>query len=215
MKDSTRDILTRLGERYPALTDSLGEIGAACETIAAAVTQGKRLYICGNGGSMADAQHIAGELLKSFVHKRPLPDTMKAALTASYGEEGAVLAANLQGSIPVQTLGCEAAFVTAFGNDCSPEFALAQQVYGLVKQDDVLLTISTSGNSGNCLHAARVARILGAKVIALTGRTGGKLKPLSDICIRVPAREPYLVQEYHLPVYHALCLMLENEFFPE
>ena len=167
---------------------------------------GGKLLICGNGGSAADSDHIAGELLKGFDSKRPLGAEWQAKL-------GAELAGNLQGAFPVIPLTGLSAISTAYANDCNADYIFAQLVFGLGQKGDVLLCISTSGNSKNVLHAAAVARAKGIRVVGLTGESGGNLVADADVCVRVPANIVWEIQEYHLPVYHTLCLMLEDHFF--
>ncbi|MFP6899379.1 MAG: SIS domain-containing protein, partial [Opitutales bacterium] len=167
---------------------------------------GNKLLLCGNGGSCSDCEHIAGELMKSFASERPLDPELAEKL-------GPELATNLHGSLPAIPLPSFTSFHTAFANDDHPEYAFAQQVLGLGKPRDVLLAISTSGNSSNVLHAAKTAKATGLQVIGLTGEDGGQLSPLCDVAVRVPAREVARVQELHLPVYHTLCQMIEEAIF--
>jgi D-sedoheptulose 7-phosphate isomerase len=198
--------LENLLQRSPVL-------GSCRETIRNAFTllrhsfraQGK-LLLCGNGGSAADADHWAGELLKGFCSKRPLDSVARAKLPEALGTR-------LQGALPVIPLTGFPAFTTAFGNDVSPELAFAQLVWALGNAHDIFIGISTSGNARNVCAAAQAARARGLATIALTGEKGGLLKPLCDVSICVPAHETYLIQELHLPIYHCLSLMLEDEFF--
>lgn len=212
MKPSTNMILTQLIERYPCLADIKDEIAAAYELLITCFEAGHRLYLCGNGGSAADSEHMAGELLKCFKIPRPMPDDFKAKLSA-YGEDGEMLANNLEGGLPVVSLTGHVAFSTAFQNDNTPALVFAQQVNAYGQEGDVLVAFSTSGNSKNCIYAAICAKARGMKVITLTGGTGGKLAPMSDVAVIVPAKETYQVQELHLPVYHCLCAMLEEQVF--
>lgn len=198
--------------RYPALEACRADVQCAYEMICASYRAGGKLLVCGNGGSASDAEHIVGELLKKFKRHRDIPSDVKSALEAQ-GEEGAALAAKLEGALPAVSLVSQSAILTAFANDVGWEPAFAQQVLGLGRAGDVLMAISTSGNSGNCVAAARVAHACGLKVVSLTGAGGGRLAELSDATVRVPATETYQVQEFHLPVYHALCAMLEEELF--
>ncbi len=206
-------ILNRLTERYPSLQECAAEIQSAFEILKNAYTDGGKLLVCGNGGSAADAEHIVGELMKGFCLPRRVSDDFANALRAVDPELGADLEANLQGALPAISLVGHSALTTAFINDCQPLLAFAQQVNGYGAQGDVLLAISTSGNSRNVLYAAVTAKAKGMKVIGLTGSRDSRLKQLSDVCIQVPQTETYKVQELHLPVYHALCLMLEDYFF--
>jgi len=212
MKPSTNMILTQLIERYPCLANIKGEIEAAYELLITCFEAGHRVYLCGNGGSAADSEHMAGELLKCFKIPRPMPDDFKAKLSA-YGEDGEMLANNLEGGLPVVSLTGHVAFSTAFQNDNTPALVFAQQVNAYGQEGDVLVAFSTSGNSKNCIYAAICAKARGMKVITLTGGAGGKLAPMSDVAVIVPAKETYAVQELHLPVYHCLCAMLEEQVF--
>lgn len=211
MKDCTKMVLEGLVERYPALACEKENIQSAFETLAACFASGNRLYLCGNGGSAADCEHIAGELLKSFKKCRPLPEKLVNALQEY--EDGNALISGLEGGLPVVSLCGHIAFSTAYLNDKDPSFIFAQQVNAWGREGDVLLTLSTSGNSKNCVYAALVAKALGMKVVALVGGNGGKLKTLADVAVVAPEKETYKVQEYHLPIYHCLCAMLEEEFF--
>ncbi|MCE5270864.1 SIS domain-containing protein [bacterium] len=191
---------------HPQLTVCAGDIQSAFEILRDCFAAGGKLLLCGNGGSAADCEHISGELLKGFVSRRPLGEAERAAL-------GEPLAAKLQGALPAIPLTGFSAFSTAFGNDVDPEYCFAQLVWALGRPGDTLLGITTSGNSANVLHAASAARARGMAVLGLTGSGGGKLAGLAGVTIRVPETTVHLVQQLHLPVYHALCLMLEEEFF--
>lgn len=172
-----------------------------------------KLLVAGNGGSAADAEHIVGELMKGFkLPRRPKTDFAEK-LMAENQELGAVLAENLQGALPAIALDGHPALSTAYMNDCEPLLCFAQQVNGYGKAGDVFLGISTSGNSKNVLYAATTAHAKGMKVIGLTGAKDSKLKDMSDVCIKAPQTETYMIQELHLPIYHCLCLMLEDKFF--
>lgn len=186
---------------------------AAYRALVDTFSGGGKLLTCGNGGSAADSEHIVGELMKGFLHPRPLPAAEKAALTQQAGSLGERIASGLQGALPAISLTSQTALNTAVLNDNDPELIFAQQVYGLGRPGDGLLGISTSGNSLNVVCAVQVAKLKGLRTIALTGRSGGRLLGEVDVCIRVPAERVTEVQEYHLPVYHAICLMLEAHFF--
>ena len=203
--------LNGLVMRYPTLEECRESIAAAVALLENAFRAGGKLLVCGNGGSASDALHIVGELMKGFVLPRALSEGEKAALRAA-GDDG-TLACHLQGALPAVAIGVETALQTAYANDAEPRLAFAQQVYGLGSVGDVLLAISTSGNSQNCIHAAVAARAKGMKVIALTGEGGGKLGTLADVLVAVSDRETYRIQELHLPIYHALCLIVEDAFF--
>lgn len=212
MKKEAMKTLENLTDRYPALSVCGDGILKLTEALIKCYKNGGKLLVCGNGGSAADAQHIAGELMKGFCSKRPLKENEKKELI-KYGEDGAILAEKLQSALPAISLYNEAALITAYSNDVDPSLIYAQQVYALGKPGDVLLCISTSGNSENVRFAVPAAKAKGMTVAALTGKFGGKLKDICDICIAVPETETYKVQELHLPVYHAVCLCLEEEFF--
>ena len=201
--------------RYPMLACCRTDIIAAFEVLTGCyVSQGKML-VCGNGGSAADAEHIVGELMKGFKLPRKPDADFAEKLVAENQELGSILAENLQGALPAIALDGHPALSTAYMNDCEPLLCFAQQVNGYGKAGDVFLGISTSGNSKNVLYAATTAHAKGMKVIGLTGAKSGKLEQMSDICIKVPQTETYMIQELHLPVYHCLCLMLEERFFGE
>ncbi len=170
--------------------------------------------MCGNGGSSADADHIVGELMKGFLKKRPLPEPLRQSLVARDAELGQSLASLLQGALPAVNISGHSALSTAFANDVSAELVFAQQVMGLGRPGDLLLGISTSGNARNVLAAFAAARASGLAAIGLTGEAGGKMQERCDVLIRVPAARTHEVQELHLPVYHCLCAMIEERFFP-
>ena len=199
--------LARLIQRIPALEACAGDIQRGFEIMRDSLAAGGKLLICGNGGSGADAEHWAGELLKGFGQKRPIGGELREKL-------GPELAAQLQGALPVIPLTGFMGLSTAWQNDCDNDYIYAQLTLGLGRPGDVLIGLSTSGNSKNVALALETANKLGLHTIALTGEGGGKAAQLAQCGIRVPSRETYIIQEYHLPIYHALCLMLESEFFP-
>ena len=201
------DHLTHLIGRYPALAQMRGAIEQAYRLLEECYEKGGKLLVCGNGGSAADSDHIVGELMKGFYKQRMLPTEERKR----FGEQGE----KLQGALPAIALTQHGALSTAFLNDVDPAMVFAQQVYGYGQGGDVFLGLSTSGNSANVVLAAKVAAVKGMKVITMTGRNGGKLKELSDVCMIVPAQVTADIQEYHLPVYHTLCAMLEEHFFPD
>ena len=207
--------LELLIQRYPALADCARDIEAAIAATVGCYTAGGKLLMCGNGGSCADSDHIAGELLKGFLKMRPLSDEQIAAMQAACPELGTETVKKLQGGLPAIPLTAMAALFTAFCNDVDPALVYAQQVLALGKTGDVFIGISTSGNAANVAEAAKVAKAQGLTVIGLTGAKGGKLRELADICICVPETETFKVQELHLPVYHCLCAAVEEHFFPE
>ena len=208
-------ILDQLIERYPALAGVREDIWAAYEVIADCYVNGGKLLIAGNGGSAAGAGHMVGELMKGFVKPRKLGKEMADKLIAVDGEMGQALADKLQGALPAIALVDHVALSTAYLNDMDPLLGFAQQLNGYGEEGDVFLGISTSGNSKNVLYACTVAKAKGMKVIGLTGRDGGRLREMSDVAVVVPEEETYKIQELHLPVYHGVCLMLEERFFGE
>ena len=199
--------------RYPVLTGAKQDIYNAYLLLRSSYEAGGKLLVAGNGGSAADAEHIVGELMKGFKLPRKIGTEFAEKLLAVDAQMGTVLAENLQGALPAIALDGHYSLNTAYANDCEPALCFAQQVYGYGNAGDVLLAITTSGNSQNILYAAMVAKAKGMKVIGMTGEKESKLSAMADICIRVPETETYMVQELHLPVYHCLCLMLEETFF--
>lgn len=204
-----------LVNRYPVLNSVKDEIVEAYFLLVESYKNEGKLLIAGNGGSAADAEHIVGELMKGFKLPRKLNENFTDKLISENEELGTVLAESLQGALPAIALDGHPALSTAYMNDCEPLLCFAQQVNGYGKTGDVFLGISTSGNSKNILYAATTAHAKGMKVIGLTGAKDSKLTQMSDVCIKVPQTETYMIQELHLPVYHCLCLMLEDEFFGE
>lgn len=213
MNDKVRWILDDLLARYPRLSNMSLDLDSAYRLLRDCFANGGKLLICGNGGSAADAGHIAGELLKGFQLKRPLPRDLAVRLEENWGEQGRRYAAALQQGLPVVDLTQNTALMTAFANDVDAGLAFAQQTLALGKPGDALLGISTSGEALNVCHALRIARSLGLSTLCLTGQSGGSMAALCDIALKVPERRTHLVQELHLPVYHALCAMLEEGFF--
>lgn len=199
--------------RYPALSEVRGDIIAAYLLIEECYEGGGKLLVAGNGGSAADAEHIVGELMKGFKMPRKLKTDLAEKLVAEDQELGFILAENLQRALPAIALNGHPALSTAYMNDCEPLLCFAQQVNGYGMLGDVFLGISTSGNSKNILFAATTARAKGLRVIGLTGAKDSRLKDICDVCIRAPQTETYMIQELHLPIYHCLCLMLEDRFF--
>lgn len=200
-------------KRYPVLEVCRQDIIDGYLILEDCYKNGGKLLICGNGGSAADSEHIVGELMKGFKSPRTLNNDLKEKLLSENRELGQVLADHLQQALPAIALDGHSALSTAYMNDCEPLLCFAQQVNGFGNENDVLLGISTSGNSKNVLYASVTAHAKGLKVIGLTGETESKLSKMSDVCVRVPETEVYMVQELHLPVYHCWCLMLEDYFF--
>lgn len=213
MTDRVNAHLQLLMERYPALQPIKDSIAKSYEMIRDCYESGGKLIVGGNGGSCADAEHIVGELMKGFKLPRVLDAQMTQKLTDVDPVLGALLADNLQGGLPAVALSSHPGLNTAFLNDVNGEMMYAQQVNALGKPGDVFLGISTSGNAKNVQYAAITAKAKGMKVIGLTGKTGGKLNALADVNMVMPCDETYQIQELHLPVYHVLCLMLEEHFF--
>ncbi|MCR5672456.1 MAG: SIS domain-containing protein [Lachnospiraceae bacterium] len=216
MNGNDRQILAHIDEtieRYPALAPCKADIKSAYMLLKETFERGNQLLVAGNGGSAADSEHIAGELMKKFRLSRHVPPEFADRLKAVDKERGEKLAANLEQSLTAIPLVAHEALTTAFFNDVDSVGVFAQQLYGYGKSGDVFIGISTSGNSENIINAAVCAKAMGIKVIALTGETGGKLAGYADIAIKVPGSETYLIQEMHLPVYHCLCMMLEEKFF--
>lgn len=207
-------ILARLIAERPSLTSVKSAVKAAYDIIAESFSNGGKLLLCGNGGSACDCEHIAGELMKGFLLRRPLTVNELAAL-AALGEPGEYLSQKLQRALPAIVLNGLPGLSSAFSNDVDGDSVYAQQAFAYARPGDVLLGISTSGSARNALLAAVAARARGAKVVAMTGEGGGALKEACDVLIAVPERETYRVQEMHLPIYHALCAMLESHFFGE
>lgn len=205
-------ILDELIQRYPVLAVCKKDIAKAYGTLRDCYQQGGKLLVAGNGGSAADAEHMVGELMKSFHKPRPLSASFQQNLAATDPVVGAYLAKTLEQPLPAIALVCHESLSTAFLNDKDGKAVFAQQLLGYGKKGDVFLGISTSGNSENVVCAAVVAKALGIAVIELTGNNGGKLSRYADISIRVPEDETFKIQELHLPVYHCLCLMLESQF---
>ena len=215
LKENIKKRIDLLCERYPALKIVEDDIARAYQILEDSYKNGGKLLVAGNGGSAADAEHIVGELMKGFKLPRKPQSDFADKLIQTNTELGAVLAENLQGALPAIALDGHPALSTAYMNDCEPLLCFAQQVNGYGKTGDVFLGISTSGNSKKVLYAATTAHAKGMKVIGLTGAKSSKLEQMSDVCIKVPQIETYMIQEFHLPVYHCLCLMLEDEFFWE
>ncbi|MDO4960767.1 MAG: SIS domain-containing protein [Eubacteriales bacterium] len=213
MEKNVKAIFDELLMRHPEFNMIKGSIEEAYEIIKKSYDNGGKLLIAGNGGSAADSEHIVGELMKGFVKRRPVSRSFREKLMYADEVEGEKLADRLQGALPAIALTGHTALTTAYANDVEGTFSFAQQLYGYGKAGDVFLGISTSGNSRNITAAATVAKAMDIKVIALTGCTGGRLKPLADCSIVVPSSETFKIQELHLPVYHALCLMLEETYF--
>ncbi len=201
--------------RYPQLSVIEEDLESAFALLRDTYERGGKLLVGGNGGSAADAEHIVGELMKGFCKRRPLPPDMRKSLESRDRNLGPALAKSLQGALQAIAITGHSSLTTAFGNDVNADMAYAQQVYGYGCEKDTLLCISTSGNAGNLLYAAVTAKAKGMQVLTLSGKDGGALKSCSDLCLIVPEWETFKIQELHLPIYHALCLELEEYFFKE
>lgn len=213
LNERQEKIFKELMDRYPALKAVGGDILEVYGILEKCYERGGRLLIAGNGGSCADAEHIVGELMKGFVKHRNLEAELQDKLRAEDEENGARLAECLQRGLPAIALNGHPGLSTAFANDVDADMVYAQQVCGYGEEGDVFLGISTSGNAKNIDYAVTVAKAKGMKVIGLTGKDGGKLAQYADKAIIVPEQETYKIQELHLPIYHTLCLMLEEHFF--
>lgn len=200
-------------ERYPSLSVCRDSIIEAYKIMEKSYLKNGKLLIAGNGGSAADSEHIVGELMKGFKKHRKLNDEYQKSLISVNKELGQTLADNLQGALPAIALDGHPALTTAYMNDCEPLLCFAQQINGYGNKNDTFLAISTSGNSKNIIYAAIVAKAKGMKVVGLTGSKDSKLSEIADVCIQAPNTETYMIQELHLPIYHCLCLMLEDKFF--
>jgi len=204
-----------LADRYPQLEPLREEILAAYSVLRTGFADGRTLFLCGNGGSAADAEHIVGELMKGYLKARPVPGELRKQLVRRHPTDGNYLADHLQGALPAIALTGHASLSSAFANDVAADMGFAQQLYGYGRQGDMLLAISTSGNSVNVVNAVKLAQVLGISIIGLTGAGGGLLADLCTVTIRVPERSTPRIQELHLPVYHWLCESLEEHFFPD
>ena len=219
IKTSAYAVINTLIAHYPALESCRGDIRAAITTLCESYHEGGKLIVCGNGGSASDAEHIVGELMKGFLLPRHLDEHILAKLheacDATDPRTVDYFMQNLQGALPAISLPSQLAISTAFSNDQAPDLTFAQQVLGLGKPEDVLIGITTSGNSKNVLYAFRMAKALGLTTIALTGASGGNCVTggYADIVIKAPEEETFKIQEYHLPIYHTICIAVEEEFF--
>lgn len=206
-------IVRKLLYKYPELEACLPDLMRMFDTVVAGYRRGGKLLVCGNGGSSADGDHIVGELMKGFMSKRPLPAEDGDRFAAMFPEDGPYLAANLQGALPAISLSGAAALTSAYANDVAPDMIYAQQVFGYGRPEDVLLGISTSGNSVNVIRALQTAKVRGLATIGLTGLGGGQMVGLCDVTVKVPWELTPDIQERHLPIYHALCMWVEQIFF--
>lgn len=214
MKNRTEFILNEFKEKYPMMTYLEKDIRRLIDELVYRIKLGGKILVCGNGGSASDSEHIVGELLKEFYIERPVDEGFKGRLKEYvYEKDFEYIIGCLQGAIPAVSLVSQTGFLTAYGNDVGFDMAYAQQVYAYGNKNDILIGLSTSGNATNLCYAAKVAKAKDILVVSLTGETGGELGKLSDILLNVPAQETYMVQEYHLPLYHFICRALEYEIF--
>jgi len=213
MKTDVRNEFELLFTHYPLLKECAESIWDAFQLLSDCYHNKGLIMVCGNGGSAADAEHIVGELMKGFKLKRPLSPEQRLLLQSAFPDDAGYLSENLQQAIPAISLVSQTSILTAFINDVAADMVFAQLVLGYGKPDDVLIGLSTTGNSGNVVNACKVAKALGARTIGFTGSKQSLLSEICDITIRVPAQEVYRVQEFHQPVYHTLCAMLEAEVF--
>jgi D-sedoheptulose 7-phosphate isomerase len=213
MKGTTREICDKLFERFPRLIVCKEQLDSAFFILKECCEKDGKVLVCGNGGSAADSEHIVGELMKGFILKRPISLKDEDKLRKAFPDDWAYLSYNLQGALPAISLVSQVSVCTAYANDVASDMAFAQQVFGYGRSGDVLIGLSTSGNSANVIHAARVAKAMGMKSVGFTGDSGGQLAGLCDVTIKAPSDETFKIQEDHQPIYHALCAMLEDEFF--
>jgi len=199
-------------KKYPELEACVAELFEVYQIIKRSYEQGGKLLVCGNGGSASDSEHIVGELMKSFMLKRPVPASVREKMILDH-PDGPYLANHLQGALPAISLVSHSALISAYSNDVVADMVFAQQVYGYGNPGDVVLGLSTSGNSLNVVNAMKVAQSMGLCTVAMTGSHGGKLHELCDTTIRVPFDRTPDIQERHLPLYHVLCILLEEAFF--
>lgn len=213
MKERTLILLDNFFARYPKLDFLKENINNAIKLLTGCAMNGNKILVCGNGGSCADSEHLAGEFNKSFLLKRRIDQKLEDKIKEMYPEDYDMFMNNLQKGIPTIPLTSMSGFMTAYLNDCEPSMVYAQGVNTFAKPNDILIAISTSGNSKNVVNACKLARAMGVKIISLTGQTGGKLKEFSTVLLNAPSTIVYEIQEYHLPIYHILCLATESEIF--
>lgn len=206
-------MLDKFIEKHDGLLVCKEEINSAYQLLCECYSSGGKVLIAGNGGSSSDAEHIVGELMKGFLLKRELKEEERNTLVALDETKGKYLEKHLQGALPAISLSSHSSLTTAISNDVNGDMIFAQQIQGYGRKGDVFLAISTSGNSRNVVLAAIVAKARGMKVIGLTGAGGGEVAQKADVCIKAPSKETYEIQEYHIAIYHFLCLMLEKTFF--
>lgn len=207
------DKMKELFQRYPALVSCEESLNAALSAMEKTYRNGGTILLCGNGGSCADCDHIVGELMKGFLSLRPMDDATKRALTECCTEDGAKMAERLQRGIPAISLAAHAGVMTAFSNDVDPDLVYAQLVYAFARPHDLVMGISTSGNSKNVVAALKMAAAMGLSTVGLTGGKDCAMDSICDVTVKAPETETFKVQEYHLPIYHYLCAALEETLF--
>lgn len=205
--------IINLINNIPALKNCEQDILLACDALVNTYRNGGKLLVCGNGGSSSDSEHIVGELMKGFILPRRISEQARQKLMRSAGEDGEILCDKLQCALPAISLTSHTSLTTALTNDTGADMIFAQQVFGFGQPNDIFLGLSTSGNSKNVIYAVKTAKAIGLCTIAMTGETGGKLAELCDIVIKAPSEITHEVQEMHLPIYHAICMQLEQTFF--
>lgn len=215
MKASVDRIYEVFKKEWAVLEPCFGDILKAYTYMEECYKSQHKVLTCGNGGSASDSEHIVGELMKGFISARELPEDIKNTFIAVDQERGEYIYKNLQGALPAISLVNQSALITAYLNDVEGDMIFAQQVWGYGEKGDVLIALSTSGNSKNVINAIVVAKALEMKVIGLTGENGGQMKAMCDVTLKVPTSKTYQVQQYHLPIYHLLCAMIEEEIFGE
>jgi phosphoheptose isomerase len=213
MNKKSGEIYEGLFSGYPMLEGCRENVLRAFEMLKHCFANGGKLMACGNGGSASDAEHIIGELMKGFLSKRIIPETDAKKLKKLYPENGVYLASKLQRALPAISLVSQSSLISAYVNDVAADMVFAQQVYGYGEEGDVLIGLSTSGNSANVVNALRVAKAFDIRTIAFTGMDGGESAKLCDVPLQVPESETYKVQELHVPLYHTICAMVEAELF--
>jgi len=206
-------VIKGLIQRYPELAPVMNSISEAAEMMISCYSSGGKILLCGNGGSSSDAEHVTGELMKSFELLRPLDDSLKKRIEEIGGDNGKILATKLEHAMPAICLSSQTSLTSAIANDTGNDFVYAQQIIGYGNESDILIAISTSGNSPNVVNACITAKALNMNVIGLTGESGGKMKPYCDILLNVQGSNTALVQELHLPVLHTLCKLVEYHFY--
>ncbi|WP_042341489.1 D-sedoheptulose-7-phosphate isomerase [Bacillus timonensis] len=206
-------ILRNLENKYPELTKCLDDIRKSFDILKSTYNLKGKVLLCGNGGSASDCEHIVGELMKGFLLERPIDRSFKTSLLNEFSNDGEFIGNHLQMALPAISLVSQTSLITAISNDLSPDMVFAQQVFAYGVKGDTIIGISTSGNSKNVLYALKTAKVLGLRTIGITGASGGSFKDICDITICVPFHRTLEIQEKHVPIYHALCAMLEEEYF--